>query len=113
MSDLTHDQTFARAMGVAPSEPEPDAPPAPSAPAVTGQRDDLPEKFRRNTELAIDTAAKILTLEPNPESNNYGSELRAVAAASSAQINAQLKADEAAISGCGTKMTSLKRSFPA
>ena len=40
---------------------------------------------------------RFLMLEPNPESNNYGSELRAVAAASSAQINAQLKADEAAI----------------
>ena len=73
------------------------APAGPAEPAVTGQGDGLPEKFRRNTELALDATAKILTLEPNPESNNYGSELRAVAAASSAQIGAQLKLEETAI----------------
>jgi hypothetical protein len=79
------------------TDAEPAAPAVPAVPAVPVQGGDLPEKFRRNTGLAIDAAAKILTLDPNPESSNYGSELRAVAAASSAQINAQLKLEEAAI----------------
>lgn len=92
-SDPTPEEMFDRIMGLdAPSEP-----PSPSAPAVVGQDDGLPEKFQRNTRLAIDAAAKILELKPDPHSENYGVELRAVTAASSAQISAQLKADEHAI----------------
>lgn len=57
----------------------------------------LPAKFQRNTELALDKAAEILRIDLNPESVNYGADLRAATAASAAQISAQLKADETAI----------------
>jgi hypothetical protein len=74
----------------------PSEPPAPS-PAVPEQADDLPTKFRHNTLLAIDATKRVLEIKPDPGSDNYGVELRAVTAASSAQISAQIKIDEAAI----------------
>lgn len=73
------------------------AAPAPVVEATPGALlDDLPAKFQRNTHLAIDAAAEI-QIKPNPESPNYGTELRAVVAASSNQVNAQLKADEVVV----------------
>jgi hypothetical protein len=94
MSDSTPtpEEMFDQVMGLdAPLEP-----PAP-APAVPEQCDDLPSKFRHNTLLAIDATKRVLEIKPDPGSDNYGVELRAVTAASSAQISAQLKIDEAAI----------------
>jgi hypothetical protein len=75
-----------------------DAPaPEPAAIVVPGQSDDLPVKFKQNTRLALDAAKEILEIKPDPTSANYGVELRAVTAASSAQISAQIKLDETAI----------------
>ncbi len=65
--------------------------------ALQEGEDTLPTKFQRNTHLAIDAAAEILRIKLDSESPNYGADLRAVTAASGAQINAQLKADETAI----------------
>lgn len=72
-------------------------PPAPAAPLAQGEGDDLPAKFERNTRRALDASAEILAIRPNPHSEHYGAELRAVAAASAAQISAQLKSDELAL----------------
>lgn len=65
--------------------------------AMQGDEDALPNKFKRNTHLALDKAAEILTIKLDSESPNYGTELRAITAASGAQINAQLKSDETTV----------------
>ena len=71
--------------------------PAQSVIVIDPEPGDLPTKFRQNTRLALDAAKEILEIKPDPGSPNYGVELRAVTAASSAQISAQIKIDEAAI----------------
>jgi hypothetical protein len=86
------DEYFADGLGSAPA-PEP----AQSILMVDPVPGDLPAKFARNTHLAVDAAAVILEIKPDPASPNYGVELRALTAASSAQISAQIKLDEAAM----------------
>jgi hypothetical protein len=87
MAKQNLDEYFADGLGGAPA-PEP---------AVPEQCDDLPTKFWQNTHRAVDAAAMILELKPDPASTNYGVELRSVTAAATAQISAQIKIDEAAI----------------
>jgi hypothetical protein len=86
------DEYFADGLGGAPAPER-----APSALAIDQEPGDLPAKFTRNTHLAVDAAAMVLEIKPDPASPNYGVELRALTAASSAQISAQIKIDEAAI----------------
>jgi hypothetical protein len=92
MAKQNLDEYFADGLGGAPA-PEP----APSALVIDPEPGDLPAKFARNSHLAVDAAAMILELKPDPASTNYGVELRAVTAAAIAQISAQIKIDEAAI----------------
>jgi hypothetical protein len=86
------DEYFADGLGGAPATE-----PAQSILMVDREPGDLPAKFARNTHLAVDAAAVILEIKPDPASPNYGVELRALTAASSAQISAQIKLDEAAM----------------
>ena len=86
------DEYFADGLGGAPA-PEP----AQSILMVDREPGDLPAKFRQNTLLALDAAKEIFEIKPDPTGMNYGVELRAVTAAASAQISAQIKIDETAI----------------
>ena len=54
----------------------------------------MPEEFSRSTMLALRVQQEILEMTLDPSDDHYEAELRAKTAMASAQINAQLKADE-------------------
>ena len=54
----------------------------------------MPEEFSRSTMLALKAQQHILEMRLDPMDDHYEAELRAKAQLASAQINAQLKADE-------------------
>ncbi len=54
----------------------------------------MPEEFTKSTMLALRTQQEILEMELDPSAPDYQAVLRAKSALASAQINAQLKADE-------------------
>lgn len=66
--------------------------PLPSSDGAT-----LPEKFNRNSNLALDRAAEIMRLPLDQQDRNFGAVIRAVASTVNAQIGAQLRVDEMAV----------------